>query len=249
MLEDDHELFEADLHLGNISAFSPLEIARDAERELLDFLRKNPTIKDDFGAKEAKLAYDMAKKAFNELENARDKKTQPLHKAWHDAVAEFKPTIESFKSNIAAIDKIMQSYLREKKRAAEALAAEAERVRLEKERLAREAIAALREKENAEPALQDAASEQATKAWSEYESAERECDSAKKATEVKIEGGFKNNMGLRAVKKIQVLDDAIVAIKEMGVTDDIKEAVLKSARFYKRMSGRLPAGVREIDAE
>jgi hypothetical protein len=43
-----------------------------------------------------------------------------------------------------------------------------------------------------------------------------------------------------------VLDDAAAAIAAIGVTDKIKDAILSSARDYRKLHGSLPAGVSAV---
>ena len=65
---------------------------------------------------------------------------------------------------------------------------------------------------------------------------------AERDANVRIGGGFGRAASLRT-KEMLILDDAIKAIIAIGVTDDIKEAILKSARAFRKLNGRLPAGI------
>jgi hypothetical protein len=240
---------------SNSAAFTPLEIAEAAKRELAEWLDKHPSITDVDTARAAKLVFDRANASFADLERARNDETGPLHKAWQAAIAKFKPTIESFSKFITTLDGRMQAFLREQKRKADEAAAEAARIADEKIRLAREAEAKEREAvDDASQGVIDAgvaqATEEADRAFSEAEIASRTAARAEAATKVRIGGGFSGRaMGLRALPKVQILDDAVAAIGEIGVNDDIREAILKSARAFKKLHNRWPAGVHEEEAK
>ena len=235
---------------SNATAFTPLEIAEQAKAELAAWLDKHPVITTEDEAREAKLVFDRAKASYADLETARNAETQPLHAAWQTAIAKFKPMVESFGKFVTLLDGRMQAFLKEQKRKADAAAAEALAKRMEAERIAREAEAKEREAiDDASQGVVDAGVAQATaeadKAFDDLRRADHEAQRAVKDTAVRIGGGFSGRaMGLRT-EKVQVLDDVHAAIREIGLTDDIRAAVLKSARAWKKINNRWPAGVRE----
>lgn len=235
---------------SNATAFTPLEIAEQAKAELAAWLDKHPVITTEDEAREAKLVFDRAKASYADLEAARNAETQPLHAAWQGAIAKFKPMVESFGKFVTMLDGRMQAFLKEQKRKADEVAAEKARIALEAERVAREAEAKEREAiENASLGEVGAGVAQATvaadQAFEDAQRAARDAARAERDTHVKIGGGFSGrSMGLRT-EKVQILDDVHAAIKEIGLTDDIRAAVLKSARAWKKINNRWPAGVRE----
>ena len=234
----------------NSAAFTALEIAEQAKAELAAWLDKHPVITTEDEAREAKLVFDRATARNADLETARNAETQPLHQQWQAAIAKFKPTIESFSKFVTLLHGRMQAFLKEQKRKADEAAAEAVRKAQEAERAAREAEAKEREAiDDASQGVIDAgvatATADADAAFEAAQRAEREAARAVRETHVKICGGFSGRaMGLRT-EKVQVLDDVHAAIKEIGLTDDIRAAVLKSARAWEKINNRWPAGVRE----
>ena len=234
----------------NSASFTPIEIAEQAKAELAAWLDKHPVITTEDEAREAKLVFDRAKAAYGDLETARNAETQPLHAAWQNAIAKFKPMVESFGKFVTLLDSRMQTFLREQKRKADEAAAEAVRKAQEAERIAREAEATEREAiDDASQGVIDAgvatATAEADAAFEEAQRAQREAARAVRDTHVKIGGGFSGRaMGLRTEKTLHLID-VHAAIKEIGLTDDIKQAVLKSARAWKKINNRWPAGVHE----
>ena len=247
-IEDDAPSFAP--AKSNSDSFSPLERAEEAKAALAAWIDEHPVITTEDQAREAKLVFDRAQAALADLEDAREAETKPLHTAWQDAIARFKPTIETFSKHVVTLRGMMQAFIRKERERKEAEAAEAERKRQEAIRIAREAEEREREaRENASMGEIGAgvvqATEDADKAFAEAQRAEREAARAVRDTNVRIGGGFSGRaMGFRA-EKTQHVDDAFAAIKDMGVTEDIKAAIIKSARAFKKLNNRWPAGIRE----
>ena len=73
--------------------------------------------------------------------------------------------------------------------------------------------------------------------------AEREAAVAERdAATVRVGGGWGRVASLRT-KETLVVSDAAKAIKAIGMTDKIRDAILSSARDYRKLKGKLPAGI------
>ena len=226
-----------------------LELAAGAKAELDKWLDEHPAITTEDEAREAKLVYDRAYASLKDLEAAKELETKPLHTAWQDALAKYRSPYNLFEGSVSRLMNMMQAFAREAKRKADAIAAEAARKLAEARAAAEEAER--KEKEAIENASLGEigagvgqATEEADAAFQAFNQAAREARAAERDTNVKITGGFSRAIGIRAEKTLH-LDDVSKAIAVLGVTEDIKAAVLKSARAYKKLKGSWPDGVRE----
>ena len=87
---------------------------------------------------------------------------------------------------------------------------------------------------------------EADEAFKAFKAAERVAEIANVDTRFKVGGGFLKPTGLRT-NKVLVLIDVAKAIEVIGLTEKIQDAVLSSARDYRKLRGALPAGVTEIE--
>ena len=235
--------------LGDNKAPTVFEFARDAYQALNKWLDDHPVIQTEIDASDGKLYLDRTKAALADVETAKTKESGPLYTAWKDCLARYAKPAESLTKLIDDLRKRLTAFAlaeeaKRKKEAEEAAARLAEAERLAHEAAAKEAEA----KANAEVGEIGAdvggAIAAADDAFEGYLAAKADAKAAEKATHVQIEGGFARNAGLRT-KTILVLDDAAKAIAVLGITDDIREAILKSARAYKALNKKLPDGVSE----
>lgn len=238
---------------GHNNPPSAIDDAREAFKALSAFLARVPAITDETGAREAKLFSDRTKATLKCLEEAREKDSAPLHEAWKAAIAKFKPAQDSLKKLADELAARLTAYAKAEKAKREAIAAEAARVAAEKERLARAAEEAER------AAIEDAkvgaftdvgaATDRADEAFADFQRQSRFAARAEKDVKVRIGGGFDKALSLRTVKTL-ALDDAAKAIEAMGVTEKIRDAILSSARDWRKThDGALPAGVTEHEDE
>lgn len=231
---------------------SAIDDAIAAYKALSDFLARVPAITDEEAAREAKLYADRTKATLKDLDAAREKEATPLYDAWKAVNARFKPAADSLKKLADELAARLTAYAKAEKAKREAAAAEAARIAAEAERAAREAEEAERAAiENAkvgEFTDVGAATAVADEKFNEFERASRFAKRAEKETKVRIGGGFDRALSLRTVKTLR-LDDANEAIKTMGVNDKIRDAILSSARDWRKARGELPAGVTEIEEE
>jgi hypothetical protein len=225
---------------------SAIDDARAAFAALSAYLADTPVIETDDEARAAKLQIDRASATLGSLETARDAETKPLYSAWQTAIAKYKPATESLSKLLGEIKSRLSAYMRmeEDRRWREAGA----------KRLAtEEAIRVAHEAENAENEAREnaaqgefvdigAAMETADAAFSQAKTLDHQASIAERDAHVRIGGGFGRVATLRS-KETLILDDAVKALISIGVTGDIREALLKGARAFRKLHGKLPAGI------
>ena len=237
--------------IGHNSPPSPIDAARDAWAALAKYLADTPVIQDEDTARGAKLQLDRGKSTLGDLEAAMKAEADPLRKIWMDTREKYTPAINNITKVVELLETRIKAFMRaEENRRAEEAAAKI-RAAQEAERLAREAEKAEREAlDNAAVGEVGvdvaAATEQADAAFSRFQKTEREAKLAVKDTKVRLGGGFGKTLTMRT-RKVAVLDDWKAAIEAIGLTDDIREAILKSAKAFKTMNGSYPNGVSEIE--
>lgn len=224
-----------------------LEIARQATRSISEWFAEHPVIASEEEAREIKLQIDRAKLCLRDLEDDRDQKVRPLNEqvnainSGHRAVR--RPLGTLLDHMLEALDLFIKG--EEVKRIEAAM--EAQRKAREAEEAAREAERLEREQiENAqlgEVGVDIAAAvQEADEAFRDFEKAERDALRAIKDAKVKIAGGFTRAITIKEREVLNV-DDAAAAILDMGLSDGVKNAILTSARSFRRLHNRLPNGV------
>jgi hypothetical protein len=240
--------------IGNNQPPGALELAKPIAAELGQFLNDYPVIANDAEARAAKAIGDRFLLALKSIEEERDSKVRPLN----EQVAAINADYHRWFSTNDKKPGVWGTLLKELKvrltafaRAEEAkriAAAEAARkAKEEAERKAREAEAA--EQAAAAEAAQGVcdtdfagATERADAAFTEFQRASRFAARAERDTKVRIGGGFGRVSTLRD-KEILTVTDWQAAIKEIGLTDRIAEAILTEARAFRNSMGELPSGI------
>src|SRR6266436_1754742 len=181
------------------------------------------------------------------METERDAQVRPLN-------AQVKAINDKYRSPRTLLEKVRNSLV--DRLTAYAKRLERERLRkAEEARKAAEAAAqtALEAERRAQEAQDDAAqgvcdvdlgqvTQEAEQACSDLGRASRELARAERDTKVRIGGGFGKVATLRD-KEILAVTDWQAAIKEIGLTDRIAEAVLTEARAFRTSMGELPSGI------
>lgn len=210
------------------------------------WLSENPVIQDDKQAKEAKVLLDRGKLGIQDAEAERDSKVRPLNEQVKAVNEYYKRPKEILQKILVEVGNRLSTFIRaeEAKRiaaaeqarreaeAAKAAALQAEQV--EQEMLANSAAGELGG--NVATATKDADEAFRTHAKATHQAAIKE-----REIPVKIKG-LTRASGL-VTKETAVVHDGILAIQTMGMDDDISEAILRSARAYKRLHNRWPAGI------
>lgn len=211
------------------------------------WMAEHPAISTPEDAKEAKLQLDRGKLTLKDMEDERDAAVRPLNTQVKEINESYRPTKTLVNDVLAELGKRVTAYLtaeEEKKQAAMREAA-----RIAEEARTRALEAARRAAEAAESATTGelgvdikAAAREAGVAAREAEKAERAAQIAEKETHVKVAGGFSRAASLRKVK-VYVITDAAAAVKAIGTTPDIFEAIVKGARAYHEEWGEIPPGI------
>lgn len=228
------------------------EVARNTMAALSDWMKEHPVIQSEEDAKEAKVYIDRGRLCIKDIEAERDSKVRPLNTKVKDINEHYKGPRETLQKVLSEIEGRITRFLQAEEERRREAAEAARNAAMEAERLARE------REEAEQAAIRDAgsgvldvnigdATNEADAAFKEFQRASRFADRAERDTKVKVGGGFSRAVSLKTVETL-ILVDAFAALRDMGVTDDIREAILKSARAYRRAFEELPKGV-EIQVE
>ena len=232
--------------IGHNQPPSMMETCGETMRDISAWLSENVIITEDT-AKDAKVYLDRGKLALKDLDDERDSKVRPLNEQVKEINDYYRPSKSQLETVLANLGTRLGEFIKTEREKREAVAREAARIAMEAEKRAREAEKA--EQESIESANSgelgiDIASHvsEADNAFRDFEKADRALAIALKETKVKVAGGFSRAIGLKK-KETLILFDPVVAINSMGVSDDVREAILKSARAFRKATGKLPEGV------
>lgn len=222
--------------------------ADETTKDLSAWMAEHPAIQTEEEAREAKVFIDRGKLCLKDLDDERDGKVRPLNEKVKEINGHYRPHKDSLSTVLDLLGERLSSFLKEEKRKREEAAREAARIAEEAERKAREAERveqdAIGSASSGELGIDIAAHvAEANNAFREYEKAIHQAAIAEKETHVKISGGFSRAIGLKKKESLRVIDP-YKAIRTVGLTEDIKEAIIKSARAYRKLNGELPPGVK-----
>lgn len=234
------------MEIGHNQPPSMIDTAGEVTSALNKWMEDHPVIQDGDEAREAKVLIDRAKLCVKDLEAEREGKVKPLNLQ----VSEIN---DSYRPSRNLLQKVQQEALRrvtdylakeEAKRLkvaeeARKKAEEAERAAREAERLEREAADDARHGVEVDVA---AAAQAADESFADYQRADRAANLAERDSKVRLGGGFTRAMSLRN-RETLIIIDIIDAIAEIEITPDIEAAVLKGARAYRTIHGKLPGGI------
>lgn len=235
---------------------SALDLAIEPVKDMSLWLERNPVIQTEEKAKEAKVLVDRVVEALRETEAERDSKVRPLNEQVAAINAKYKSVHNTDPRKPGLSDKILnelknriQTFLLAEEAKKQAALEEARRAAEEAERLAREAEAKERDaKEDAKMGVETdvaKATAEADAAFTRFTKADRAVARAEKDTKVKVAGGFGRAVSFRAHEVLSVasMADAHKALEIMGLTKDIEDAIIKSAREYRKVFEELPDGI------
>lgn len=239
------------LGLGGNAPPSAIELAQTAAKDLAAFLSENPALMDREAAKTAKLQRDRLYATIKELTEAEKAEAAPIKLQVEAIRARYLPVSAKLNTLKAELNDRIDAFL--KREQAERVA-EAEAKLREAERLRLEAVAAEEKlnqtKDEAKQGVFGdigAALDDAAKAVGDAAKAQRQAAVAiRDAATVRLGGGFGRAVGLR-VKKQLILTDWKAAIKSIGLTEALQDAILTAARVYHRDHGAWPRGVEETE--
>ncbi len=233
--------------IGHNNPPSMIEAADYTANDISAWLAENVVIETSEQALDAKLMLDRGKLCKADLDAERRKLVDPLNQEVKQINDRYRPPDTLLDKVINEIKVRGNAYLKREEDKRKAAAAEAARIAAEKEAAAREAERLEKE------AFQDAnsgelginivaASREADSRFTEYQKAQRAADRAEKETHVKFGGGFTRAASLRQQETL-VVTDAVRALQAIGASEKIKEAIIKSARAYRKVYDELPPGV------
>jgi hypothetical protein len=232
---------------GHNNPPSQIETVHETARALSDWMAERPIIESEEIAREAKVFIDRGKLALADLETERDSKVRPLNEQVKEINTAYKRPRDILSGVVAEIQARISRFIRAEEERRVAVAQEAARIARESELRAREAerleLEAFERASVGELSVDITAHvAAANSAFAAFQKADREAARAEKETKVKIGGGFKNALSLRQ-KETLVIEDHEKAVKALGLTDAIKEAIFTSARAYRTQFEELPPGV------
>jgi hypothetical protein len=242
----------SDIEIGHNNPPEVLELADGVISDISICMGAMPVVQDEATARIMKVQIDRAKHAIKDLEAELAGKVRPFLAAEEMIREDYRPKRRMLGDLLDEMLARLQIFVskeqdRREQEAAKlaALAQEARLRALEAERIEMEKLDDASKGEigvNVAEVIQ-----QADQAFETYEKAERQATVAQKETHVKIGGGFGRAIGMRKVETLKITDWR-VAIAGMGLTNGMREEILKMARAYRRVHGKLPEGViSEVD--
>jgi hypothetical protein len=233
--------------IGDNNPPSMATTAGEVANDLSGWMANHPVIQTEAEARESKVFVDRAKLCIQDLEAERDNLVRPLNAEVQRINGHYRSPRSLLERVLDELKARLATFLRaeEQKRVqaadeARARAEEAERIAREAERVEKDRIA---DAAAGEIDIDVASlSRDADQAFSAYEKATRQAELAERETRVRIGGGFQRALGLKTETTLVVMDE-VLALKDMGLTEYIKEAMIKSARAYKKLHGKYPQGI------
>jgi hypothetical protein len=233
--------------MGHNNPPDNLETAKAVAATISEFMSENPIVFSEEEARLYKIQIDRAKLQIKDLEAERDSKVRPLNEKVASINADYRKPNRILGDLLAEALARVQDFVRKEEYRRAKIAEEAARKAREAEEAALEAERLEKER------LDDAAHgevgvdiaeviEKADDAFEDYQRAEREAIMARKEAKVRVGGGFARALSMREKEILDVVD-AIAALTEIGATENIKAAILTSARAFRKIHNRLPKGI------
>lgn len=218
------------------------EVATDINKWLTD----HPVIASEEEAREAKVMIDRGKLGVKDLEDEREGKVRPLNAQVQEINKFYRPARDLLTKVTHEVTRRITDFLAKEEAKRIKIAEEARKQAQEAEKRAREAEQRERE------ALADAdvgavvdivqVASEADGAFDDYQRQQRAAALAERETKVRIGGGITRSLSLRDRETLSVTS-AEAAVKAIGLTIDIADAILKGARAYRKLHGELPPGI------
>lgn len=226
---------------------SQIDFSRETANALSAWMRDNPTVQTEDDARAAKVLCDRASLCLGDMRDERDALTRPLNEQLTEIHSRYREPQNTLSRVLTELTARINAFIIREEQRRKQIAAEAEAKLAEAERLAREAEEVEQKAiEEAKEGVADAdvavLVREADEKFSRFKEIRNEARRAKHATKVKIGGGFRRAHSLRG-KEVLTVENANDAIAEMGLTDAIRNTILKEARAYRKAFGHLPAGI------
>lgn len=232
--------------IGHNKPPSHIEFAAELAATLSEWLRLNPLVQEEDMARDGKVLHDRTVILLKEIEDERDKQVRPLNEQVKSINERYRGPRNVLEKILGELRERLDGYRRQEEKRREAIA-EAARQAAEKARI--DAIGA--EKTESE-AREDAslgvetdigaAVAAADDAFASYRRMERAANRAERDSRVRLGGGFGPALVARSKETLSV-KNPIAAVKQIGWTEKLLEALLSEARAYRKEYGKLPEGI------
>lgn len=233
--------------IGHNNPPGPVEHARDATRELSGFLTEHPVIQDHAAAKLGGGYVERTRIALKSMEDERVELVAPHNQALDAINTPRRLVRDPLERILKELRKRLTAFAQAEEDKRAAAAEEARRTAEAAEKAAREAEA--REQEAIANAAQGEmttvgeAIAEADAAFDEFQRADRTAARAERSVPVRIGSVMGGRTLSMRTTEVLVVEDAVKAITALGVTDKIRDAILSSARDFRKAFDELPAGV------
>ena len=227
-----------------------LDYAKDALDELSKWLKDNPVVQDQAQLKAGTALKERTLLAMNEARSERETKTRPIRDTLNAIFATYE--LVKDKGILERAYTELRKRLTDYGNAIEAARiAEAERLRKEaeeRERIARIAEAA--EREAIDDAEQGAESDvggaiaQADAAFTDYRRADKQAAIAERNVPLRVGSVLGGRSQSMRTVEVLAIDNVELAIKVLGLTEKIRDAIISSARDFRKEFDELPAGIK-----
>src|SRR5712671_1998901 len=238
-----------DGNMNEVGHNNPPEVLELAETVISDIsmvMADIPVVEDEKAAREMKVQIDRAKLCIRDLDAELANKVRPLLAAEEGFRGQYRPK-KGMLNNLLEemLDRVqifVKAEQRRREQAAALLVAQAHEARRKAEESERIELEQLDNASKGEVGINVAeVISDADEAYEAYCKAERQAEIAEKDTRVKVGGGFSRAIGMRKAETLH-LDDIYAFIIRCGIPDEVTEAVLKHARAYRKVHGKLPEG-------
>jgi len=222
-------------------------IVQDQLDRLGSWLSEHPVIQTREEAIEAAKLSKLAGNALADLDDERKAKVRPLNEQVGRINTEHKKAIAPLKAILAKLDERVSAFAKAEEQRQRAAALAARLAAEEAAQAAREAAERAREAdENAEAGevgvdlVSATTDEQA--AFAAAARAARNADRADRNIGVRLPTGLGRATSLRSYEVLTVTDP-VAAVTEIGLTPEISAALITASKAYRKLKGRLPAGI------
>jgi hypothetical protein len=237
--------------IGHNQPPSMVGVAVETTAAVSAFLSETPVVENEEQAREAKVFLDRGNLCVQDLEAERDGLVRPLNERVKQINGRYRGPRELLEKVVNVLRSRLDQYLRvqeqERKVDAEYAQAWAENAEYDarvSERIEQDAMECAQAGElGMDIAAVTLAADQA---FANYQKAERQAALAEKETRVKIGGGFRRALGLRSVETLCIVNwrEAMEDLAGIGALNaEINAGILKGARLYRKLKGKLPAGI------
>lgn len=227
-----------------------IDHAREAYPILSLFLKEVPVVEFEDDAKRGANLIEQGRRTLGSMEDERDRRVRPLNQTVKEINEEYRVPRESTTRILDEIKGRLKQYsdAEEARRLQAAAAAQLAAEEAERQARAAEDLERNAKAEAAEGVLDvnvAAAIVNADKSFATFQKAARTAVRAERQIPVRLSGGFGRTVSMRKTETLEV-KNFLAAFEEIGLTEALAEALLTGARAFRKLHGRLPAGIEAI---